>query len=124
MTRIDMHDTEISSIMKMSEGNPGAMSICTRLLREGGEIDTDDIFGGLGSILMLDTLGVYGSEIWMLYKDVCGEDLGKMLAVIRANQLDEVSDDIVKHAIQNRGNGLDVNACVEFVKGRLPGFNI
>ena len=23
----------------------------------------------------LDSLGIYGSDIWMLYKDVCGENL-------------------------------------------------
>lgn len=122
MTRIDINDTEMSAAMKMADGNPGAMKVCSMMLQYGGAIDTDDIMGGLGSILMLDTLGIYGPEIWMLYKDVCGENLKKTIAVLRANQLGEIKTSDLKHAIQNRGHGVDVAACVEFVKGRLPGF--
>jgi len=42
-------------------------------------IDPDSNFGGLGPLLLLDTLSIYGPRIWQLYKDVCArsEDIVK-----------------------------------------------
>jgi hypothetical protein len=75
---------------------------------------------------MLDTLGIYEHRIWGLYKDVCDCHLGKMIAVLRANQLGQlagVNAHALNHAIDNYGDGIDLNAVVEAVKSRLPNFN-
>jgi len=109
-------------IFKMSEGNPGALSVCVQILREGSRIDPDDALGALGTILSLDTLGLYGSKIWMLYKDVCQCDLPKMLAVLRACQLGFVTDAQVRRAVDAYGEGLDVPAICAQVAERLPRF--
>lgn len=122
MTKLTLDDNMMSMCMKMSEGNPGALTVCMRLLKEAPEIDTDDIMGGLGTFMMLDTEEVYGSKIWMLYKDVCKEELWKMVAVIRACQLGFVSKNTLHNAIENYGKGLNVDECVSNVKSQLPGF--
>lgn len=121
-SRIQLTDTPQSAVMKMSEGNPGALTVCARMFREGGQIDPDSFAGGLGSILSMDTIRIYGSRIWMLYKDVCGEDLRVTCAVLRAHQLGYLMEADLNHAIDNYGEGIDVPALVAKVEARLPNF--
>jgi hypothetical protein len=70
----------------------------------------------------MDTHGVYGHRIWMLYKDVCGENIENMLAVLRACQLGIITDQTMNHAIDNYGDGLDVPAILGKVKEQLTEF--
>ncbi|MFZ2950920.1 MAG: hypothetical protein WA003_15705 [Desulfuromonadaceae bacterium] len=60
----------------------------------------------------------------MLYNDVCGENLENTLGVLRACQLGHISDSTLNHAIDNRGEGVDVAALVAYVKSVLPGFGV
>jgi hypothetical protein len=120
----DMNGQEM--ILAMSDGNPECAQVLMQIMQYGGEIDTDDMFQGLGTVMALDTLGVYGHRVWGLYKDVCGEDLPKTIAMTRAWQLGQlagVTKEALLHAIDNRGAGLDVDAALEAVKERLPNFN-
>lgn len=50
----------------LSEGNPGALRVLTELQGDGE---------GFLDVLGCDSKRLYGSRIWMLYKDVCGEDI-------------------------------------------------
>jgi hypothetical protein len=120
---IELNDTAASVIAKMSEGNPGAISVLDRLYKESNKIDLSDLFGGFGAIMFLDSLCIYGSRIWMLYKDVCGEDLVKTLAVLRAWQLGFVRESAIHHAIGHYGDGIDANELLKKVMERLPNFN-
>lgn len=122
--RIELTDTTMEILMKMSEGNPGAVSVLAKMLKEGGTVDPDGFMGGLGAILSLDTLGIRGHKIWMLWKDVSGQKLGIMLGLLRANQLGFLSKAGLLHAIENRGAGLDIPALLAQVKERLPAFQI
>jgi hypothetical protein len=122
MSRIKLQDDMPSVVYKMSEGNIGAVTVLVGCLRDGGIIDGNAAFGGLAHVFDLDTLGIYGSRIWMLYKDVCKQDLRTMIAVLRAWQLGFLSRDILNHAIDNYGDGLDVPAMVVKVEERLPEF--
>jgi hypothetical protein len=120
--RIQRTDTAISAAMKMGEGNPGALQVCAMMLRDGAKIDPDDFAGGLGNLLSLDTLGCYGSRIWMLFKDVCELDLRVTCALLRAWQLGFLSEATLNYAIDNYGDGIDVPASVAKVEERLPNF--
>lgn len=124
MTRIQLEDTMMNVIMKLADGNPGAMRVCMDLLNEAERIDTDDIMGGFGSLLMLDSEEVYGPQIWMLYKDVCKEQLWEMIAVIRACQLGFINKTQLHHAIDNYGEGINIEDCITQVTSRLSGFKI
>jgi len=121
-TRIELTDTGIDVILKLSEGNPGAVTVCMEVLKKGTEIDPDAFGGGLMQLLGFDTLGLYGSRIWMLYKDVCECDLVSTLGVMRAWQLGFITQSQLNWAIDNRGDGLDVEQVVNQVKERLPSF--
>lgn len=98
-TRIELNDTTISMIMKMSGGNPGAVTVLAECLKRGADIDPDDFMGGLGAILGMDSHGIYEHRIWMLYKDVCGQDLKLMLGLLRAVQLGFLADAVLDKAI-------------------------
>ena len=120
--RIKLTDSTQSAIVKLCEGNPGALSVCLEVLTRGAQIDPQAMMGGLAGLLALDTLGIYGSKIWMLYKDVCGQDLVKTLAVLRSWQLGHTSKQRVDHAISNYGDGLDLDAILLAVQETLPEF--
>lgn len=121
-TRITLMDTPLTAIVKLAEGNPGAVSVLGRVMTEGGKIDPDS--KPFLILLNLDTLGLYGPRVWMLYKDVCGERLDRTLAVLRAWQLGLLSRDAVHHAVENRGAGVvpHLEAICKVVKERLPSF--
>jgi len=121
--RIDFKDSVMEAIMKIAEGNPGALRVCMNLYQHTAAIDPDSAFGGLGSILALDSLCIYGSKIWMLYKDVCNEDLVSMVMVLRAEQLGFITENQIAHAIENYGSGLDIEDLYKKVTGQLTKFN-
>jgi len=114
----------VSDVIRMMGGkNPGALTVCMELLSKGEKVDPDAFGGGFRSLLMLDTLGIYEERIYMLWSDVCKCDVGKMIAVLRAYQLGQLTGKVLNHAIDNRGAGIDLDAVVEAVKSRLPNFN-
>ena len=120
-SRIELTDTPISAMLKMVDGNPGAITVLTQLFKETPKIDPDDAFGGLSPILHLDDMGVYGPRIWMLYKDACGQDVKKMITVLRANQLGFISDKMIEFAID--GDVLfDHDDLIAKVQKELPNF--
>jgi len=120
--RIKLTDSTRSAIVKLCEGNPGALSVCLEIITNDARIDPQALLHGIGPLLMLDSLGIYGPRIWMLYKDVCGQDLVKTLAVLRSWQLGHTSKQKIDHAILSRGDGLDVDAVLLAVQETLPEF--
>ena len=122
MARIQLTDNIQSMCVKMVDGNPGALSVCMQMLKEGDKIDPQAVFGGVGQILALDTERIYGSRIWMLYKDVCNENLTKTIALLRGIQLGLIKSTEVQHAIDNYGKGIDVDDVLTKVQEELPNF--
>ena len=53
-------------LILLGQGNIGALDILTKL--------------DLKHLTLLADKGIYGSDIWVLYKDKCGEDLDKFKA--------------------------------------------
>lgn len=122
MTRIEFHDSVKSATLKMVDGNPGAISVCTQLLANE-IVDPDSALKSIGSLLLLlDSFGIYGSRIWMLYKDVCDEDIVKTIAVLRARQMGFLQQPELDCAIDNQGKGIDVDDLVKKVQAVLPNF--
>lgn len=121
--RIDLTDSPMSAMMKMAEGNPGAITVLLKLLEQGEAIDPDAAFGGFANILSLDTHDIYGSEIWMFYKDLCGHDLTNMIGLMRAVQLGFLSESELRSAIQKGAPSADwIAQNVAKVRERLPNF--
>lgn len=91
MSKIELTDTTMDVLMKMSDGNPGAVTALMDILKSGEEIDPQAAFGALGSIMLLDTWEIYGSDIYILWSDKCQKDCRKMLMIMRACQMGNFS---------------------------------
>lgn len=112
----------IELIANLAQGNPGAVTVIMKILTDGIRIDPYDYAGGFGSVLYMDSMNIRGPKVWMLYKDVCNENIVKTMAMIRATQLKIISKDELLYAIDNRGTGVDVEVCLSKVKELLPNF--
>lgn len=126
MSKINLDMTGVDAIIAMSENNPGAATVLSRVVREAANIDPQAVGNGWFVIMTLNDMGIYGPRIWMLYKDVCNQSLPHMLAVLRADQLGQlagVTSDRIQHAIDNHGEGIDIDAAMGAVQARLPQFN-
>ena len=119
----DLNMTTFDTVLALSGGNPGAITVCMNILKNGKEIDPDNALEGLGPLLMLDTLNIWDSRIWMLYKDVCGKDLTRMLAVLRAYQLGKLNGENIVNAI-DRGSFIDLDNVLTEVQSELPKFGV
>lgn len=130
MTRItDLKMTAIDVIGVLSEGNPGAMVACIGMLRNGADIDPDSMMGGLGSLLSLDTNGIYGSHIHILYKYVCAGSLVNTIGLLRAVQMGFAPESELKQAISREYLAHDAESgaarlkeLIDAVQERLPRF--
>ena len=83
----------------LSGGNPGALNVLLQSANRHVGIDPDDFAGSFGLMLHLDSMQLYNERIWMFYKDLCSQHLGKMTAVARANQLGILSLKVVNMGI-------------------------
>jgi hypothetical protein len=70
-------------------------------------IKKTDWYGGLDGvvlILYLDTIGIYGSQIYMLWNDCCDRNLEKLELVLRNFQMGELTaQEIIQNVSQGRG---------------------
>ncbi len=79
MPRIVEDDTAMQAMIKMAEGNPGAISVIIGLMKKEN---------GLISILQLDEMDIRGSKIWYGFKDYCKQDLDKFISCILTRDQD------------------------------------
>jgi len=125
MARInDLSMSVLDVMVEMAEGNPGAVTVMMLIMDNSKRVDPDNIMGGLGVILSLDTHEIYGPRIWMLYKDVAGQDIGITLGLLRAVQLGFLSERKLNTAINDNGEGLDIPNLIEQVQAQLPAFQV
>lgn len=128
MNRITLCDNAKSAAIKMCEGNPGAITALMEILKCAKQVDPDDFMGGLGKILALDTLEIYGTNIYVLWNDICDRNTSKMIAVLRANQLGFISDQILKDACHRQDrSGREIIPVEELyvkVVERFPRFDL
>ena len=121
--RIELNDSLCSIVMKMAGFNLGAEIVLLRLLNDGDNINPDTNRGGLEAIFVLDILGIYGSKIWMLYKDVCRENLIYMMGLLRAYQLGMLTQAEILSAIDNQSS-LNVAEYIAKIQASFPNFGM
>lgn len=126
-TRLSFDDGLIGSMVKMSDGNPGAATCLMELVEVNHDIDPQTAFGFMSTMISLDTHGIYGTEIYVLWKDLCEENYARMVAVMRAVQLGIIPAEKVKDAVsrQDRSgrNVIDVMFLCREVKKKLEEFD-
>jgi hypothetical protein len=87
MGRITLNDTSLDAIMKMADGNSGALQAIILIIEKHKQIDPQALMGGIGALLSLDDHEIYGSSIYILFNDKCNRDVRRMLMLMRATQL-------------------------------------
>ena len=127
MSKIKLSDSTMDVVVKMSNGNTGAMSAIMEMLKpENKDIDPDSFMGGMMKVLSLDTLGIYGTDIYILYNDICERNMIKMFAVLRAHQLGFLSSSVLIDACHRQDRSgkemIDVEGLYEKVTKQLPNF--
>jgi len=86
--RINFDMAPMDAVVKMVEGNPGALRVVCELLKP-------NLVEGFMDICRLDDLELYGSDIWLAYKDVCGMDIKKLRERLR-NNYHRLREDVLK----------------------------
>jgi hypothetical protein len=90
----------------LDQGDYGAINVLSKI---GAESPV---------LALLDTYGICGPRIYMLYKDVCRLSIANTEAVLLATYRGIVSEQQLNTAIDNHGRGLDVATIVQQVQGR------
>lgn len=126
MQRITLSDNIASAITKMVEGNIGALNACMSLMKEGEKVEPQSSMGGFGCILDLDREGIYGTDIYVCWSDICNRETSKMIAVLKAVQLGFFSGRILADACHRQDYSgrsmVPVEELYEKVIERLPKF--
>ena len=111
--RCALNMTCMDCMIAMSDGNPGAITVMMQIMEHAKRVDP--ITEPFMAILWLDAHGIYGSQIWMLYKDVCQENIYNLLALLRHVQLGlSRAEDIMKPK--------DMDAVLAEVQEQIPTF--
>jgi hypothetical protein len=96
--KIGLHDTMMDVVMKMSEGNPGALTCLMDIMQK------QDWYGGADSLTMVlsfDILGLYGSKLYILWNDCCYRNLDKLELVMRNWQMGNLSEQDIYNNVSN-----------------------
>ena len=79
--RLDINkDTIKDGILKIADGNPGAMSVLLQLTK---------LRDGWMAVQEFDRLRLYGPMVWLCYKDLLGNDINRLLELILNGKLSE-----------------------------------
>ncbi len=88
--KIQFSDSVFDVCVKMSEGNPGACTVCAELIKA-------DPINGVIDLLTMDDMGMRGPAIWIAYKDFAHMDLTRLQQAIRHR------DQAMLNCIRNEG---------------------
>ena len=127
MSKIELTDNAQSMVVKMSDGNPGAVACLVDTLKRAKEIDPMDAFAPFGPILSLDSMGIYGSSIYVLWSDKCKRNTRLVLMLLRACQLGFLSPQRIKDMAADQSRTVNMSE-TEFTEldqkvcDRLPEF--
>jgi len=128
MGKIKLSDTFIDVASKMSNGNPGALNVLMDLMQPiTNEIDPDNIMGWMGNILSLDTIGIYGGDIYVLMNDICENNVVKFVTILRSHQLGFLDGNVIRDACSRQDYSgkkmIDIIDLHKKVKKQLPSFS-
>lgn len=128
MNRIRLNDDIKTIVAKMSDCNIGAITAMTEIINSGDLIDPDDITGGVGKLLLLDTFEIYGTDIYVLYNDICNRDVAKTIAILRSAQVGLLDSAVLRDACSRQDYSgrkmIPVDELCKKIKEKFPRFNI
>ncbi len=127
MSRIQLTDSVMDMLLKMAEGNPGALTAMMTIMDQAERIDPQSAMPKIMAILSLDTHEIYGSGIYVLFSDKCGKDARKVLMLLRAVQLGLMPESKLQALASDQSRQVNLsdeefNALDAAVCERLDGF--
>lgn len=108
--KLDLNDTMIETIMKMTDGNPGAIVGLTSMLKA-------DKTGGM-LLLGLDDMNIRGSQIWEAYKYLYHEDGEKFAKAV--SKRDPKMVDFINQELASAGGEKAVTGGASFDRHKTP----
>lgn len=81
--KLNTNDSMLVLIEKLSEGNPGGLTVLTQILKK-------DPLDGIMRFLDLDDMNMRGPQIWVGYKDHCGQDIDKFITAVKNRDPDMI----------------------------------
>lgn len=72
---IGFNKSTMDCLVAMAEGNPGAITVLSEILQKDPH--------GLITVLHLDDMNIRGPQIWVGYKDFCGQDIHKFIECVK-----------------------------------------
>lgn len=126
-TRVELTDSIPDILIKLSDGVIGSVNVLIHIIKNAHKIDPDMEGAGVLTILSFDSHAIYGEDIWILFKDICGQNYINLLGVLRAIQLGYISEDLVTTDIRarkigDRSKAINVPELLAKVRERLPAF--
>lgn len=129
MSLIQGSDDIMTAALKLVQGNIGAANAVGQAMQQATTIDPDSALGPLSVLFELDTLAIYGPRIWLLWKDIAGQDAVRFTALLRSVQLGIMDASELQAAIGDgittRCKGMPpqrVDEILKQVRQRLPNF--
>ncbi len=101
MSKINLNDKFSDIIIKLSEGNPGAMTTLFEIMK----VKKNEEISCISTFLVIDTMELYGSHLYMLWNDCCNRDINETLNVINNYQLGKITNIDINERIKNVGYG-------------------
>lgn len=74
-------------VEKLVDGNPGALRVVIQAMEE-------NITLAISGLERLERGEIRGSEIWILFKDICKSDTTKFLSVVNARPMEDLKQSI------------------------------
>ncbi len=91
-----MNKQDNDLIIKLADGNIGALKVILELIMYQGVVDVDSL------LLKMDANGIIGSRLYMLWNDCCDRNTQKTIAVMQRHTI----EDIVEHINFHNGRGI------------------
>ena len=76
-------------LITMCDGNPGALTCMMQLIQ-------NDPLTGLLDIMLFDSMGIYGSKIYMVWNDCCARNMEKFKETIKAFREGKFTEEEIK----------------------------
>jgi hypothetical protein len=71
---ISLNNSIMDIMVLMAEGNPGGLSVIASLVKDNPD--------GIVYLLHLDDMNIRGTQIWIGFKDYCGQSMTKFVECI------------------------------------------
>lgn len=92
----------LNLVYDVGAGNSLASTVVLQLLEATAQ-------QGWKNVATLEQTGLRGGQIWVLYKHICGESTQMLMVVLLAVRLFLLEKETLCTAVENRGDGFDVN---------------